>query len=204
MAGHSKISRLSSGIGEQERACFIRYYKLDRWWSSLGASLTCVVAWPGAVLSERVGSMHARMHYVSRMQCAYVEKCAKGFVWSDRREELTYVKAKDCGDTYKEAQIWRARFAGLSRSSLRGCLCFSFSHRRRFLDLVAITTTHCTVHMWAWRGVAAWARATFQYHVNGTDTVGRSAGRSVVSSPDTKIFARALRPSQKIGFTLLH
>ena len=28
-------------------------------------------------------------------------------------------------------------------------------------------------------GLAAWARATYQYHVNGTDTVGRSVGRSV-------------------------
>ena len=28
-------------------------------------------------------------------------------------------------------------------------------------------------------GLAAWARATYQYHVNGTDTVGRSVGRLV-------------------------
>ena len=28
-------------------------------------------------------------------------------------------------------------------------------------------------------GLAAWARATYQYHVNGTDTVGRSVGWSV-------------------------
>ena len=28
-------------------------------------------------------------------------------------------------------------------------------------------------------GLAAWARATYQYHVNGTDMVGRSVGRSV-------------------------
>ena len=46
------------------------------------------------------------------------------------------------------------------------------------LSLVAISTTHCTVHMSvAWRHhVVAWARATYQYHVNGTDTVGRSVG----------------------------
>ena len=32
----------------------------------------------------------------------------------------------------------------------------------------------------AWRrGVVAWARAIYQYHVNGTDTVGRLVGRSV-------------------------
>ena len=52
------------------------------------------------------------------------------------------------------------------------------------LSLVAISTTHCTVHMSdmsvAWRlGSAAWARATYQYHVNGTDTVGWLVGRSV-------------------------
>ena len=28
-------------------------------------------------------------------------------------------------------------------------------------------------------GLAAWARATYQYHVNWTDTVGRSVSRSV-------------------------
>ena len=27
--------------------------------------------------------------------------------------------------------------------------------------------------------MVAWARATYQYHVNGTDMVGRSVGRSV-------------------------
>ena len=44
------------------------------------------------------------------------------------------------------------------------------------LSLVVITTTHCTVPMnVAWRRrVVAWVRATYQYHVNGTDTVGRS------------------------------
>ena len=34
--------------------------------------LCCSMAWRGAVLSERVGSMHARMHDVSRMQYARV------------------------------------------------------------------------------------------------------------------------------------
>ena len=49
------------------------------------------------------------------------------------------------------------------------------------LGLVAITTMHCTVHMTvpcrtvAWqRGMVAWARAIYQYHVNGTNTVGQS------------------------------
>ena len=67
----------------------------------------------------------------------------------------------------------------LSRSSLAvrcaGVSAFRFPN---VLSLVAVTTTHCTVHMsmaW-WRRVVAWARATYQYHVNGTDTVGRSVG----------------------------
>ena len=37
----------------------------------------------------------------------------------------------------------------------------------------------------AWRrGVVAWARAIYQYHVNGTDTVGRLVGRSDARSVD--------------------
>ena len=86
------------------------------------------------------------------------------------------MKPKD-GWRHRQAQGMK-RFAGLSsfqpRSWLRGCLCFSLSHRRR---LVAITTKHCTVHMsvtWRRAGVVAWTRATYQYHVNGTDTVGQS------------------------------
>ena len=30
-----------------------------------------------------------------------------------------------------------------------------------------------------WHGVAAWARATYQYHMNGTDTVGQSVDARV-------------------------
>ena len=73
----------------------------------------------------------------------------------------------------------------LSRSSL-AVRCAGVSAFRfpivGVLSLVAISTTHCTVHMSDMsvrRGLAAWARATYQYHVNGTDTVGRSVGRSV-------------------------
>ena len=35
-------------------------------------------------------------------------------------------------------------------------------------------------------GVAAWARATYQYHVNGMDTVGWSVGRLVGQSVDVR------------------
>ena len=54
-------------------------------YQSVLVSLSCVV---GGMLSERVGSMHPRMHYVSVSLvqnavctcCAYVGKCEKGFV----------------------------------------------------------------------------------------------------------------------------
>ena len=76
----------------------------------------------------------------------------------------------------------------LSRSSL-AVRCAGVSAFRfpivGVLSLVAISTTHCTVHMSdmsvALRlgSVYVWARATYQYHVNGTDTVGRSVDPSV-------------------------
>ena len=76
----------------------------------------------------------------------------------------------------------------LSRSSL-AVRCAGVSAFRfpivGVLSLVAISTTHCTVHMsdmrvYVWHcGLAAWARATYQHHVNGTDTVGRSVGRLI-------------------------
>ena len=34
--------------------------------------------------------------------------------------------------------------------------------------------------------MVAWARATYQYHVNGMDTVGQSVGRSVGRSVDAR------------------
>ena len=58
----------------------------------------------------------------------------------------------------------------LSRSSLTvHCMGVSAFHFPivGVLSLVAISTTHCTVHMLvAWRRrVVAWTRATYQYHV---------------------------------------
>ena len=39
----------------------------------------------------------------------------------------------------------------------------------------------------AWRrGVVAWARAIYQYHVNGTDTVSRLVGRADSRSVDAR------------------
>ena len=87
------------------------------------------------------------------------------------------------GDTDKKCKYEEVRWS-LSRSSLTvrcagiSAFCFPIIG---VLSLVAITTTHCTVHMSvAWRRrMLVWARATYQYHVNGTDTVGRSIGQSI-------------------------
>ena len=97
------------------------------------------------------------------------------------REKLTYVISKDAW-RHRQGSASMKRFAGLYRSSLAvGCAGVSAV---RFpivcvLSLVAITTTHCTVHMSVAQRRVAWARATYQYHVNGTDTVGRSVGPSI-------------------------
>ena len=48
------------------------------------------------------------------------------------------------------------------------------------LGLVAITTI-CTALFPCEHGMVAWARATSQYHMNGTDTIGRSVGRLMQS-----------------------
>ena len=60
-----------------------------------------------SMLSERVGlcmPMHYMHEVLSRMQCACVGKCEKGFVQSDWQEKLAYVKAKD-DNTNKEPQV---------------------------------------------------------------------------------------------------
>ena len=122
-------------------------YKLDRWWSLLGASLSCC----GVVRhAKREGGVYAHP-YVFRacksclcMYCAYVEK------------GLCKVTSE------KNWRTWKPRMATLTRkhkyeelhwSLSHSSLCFSFPHHRCSLGLVAITTlTHCTVHM-AWRGM---------------------------------------------------
>ena len=79
------------------------------------------------------------------------------------------------------------RFAGLSLVPASQFVAWVSAFRFPIvgvLSLVAITTTHCTVHMVsvAWRHhVVAWAHATYQYHVDGTDTVGQSVGRCMWS-----------------------
>ena len=90
------------------------------------------------------------------------------------------------GDTDKEAQVWRGSLVSLSfqpRSSLRGCLCFSLSHRRRsqscsYLDYAL----HCS-RVGHECGIAAWQRGHVQRisitWMGRTWSVGRLIGRSV-------------------------
>ena len=102
--------------------------------------------WQGTVWHPKreggVTSMHARMHYVftSLVQnavcacCGYVEKCEKGFVWSDQQGKLKYVKAKmvtlarKC--KYEEVHWSLSHSSFAVRSLVCGCLCFSLSHRQ--------------------------------------------------------------------------
>ena len=109
-------------------------------------------------------------------RCAYVGKCEKGLCEVTGEKNWRTWNPRMHGDTDKEAQVWRGS-PGLSfqpRSLLHGHLCFRFPIFN-VLSLVAIMTMHCTVHMSvAWRRrVVRWACATYQYHMNGTDTVGR-------------------------------
>ena len=51
-------------------------------------------------------------------------------------------------------------------------------------------------------GLAAWARATYQYHVNGTDTVGRSVDARTPVDHDSVGLAQA-RPNYTIGLLFM-
>ena len=99
-----------------------------------------------------------------------------------------YVKAKD-GDTDKGAQVCRDSLISLSfqfHSSLRRCLSFSLSHcwcswsysYQNYALHCSPPCAHTSASV-AWPySMPAWARATYLYHVNGTDMVGRTDGRS--------------------------
>ena len=91
-----------------------------------------------------------------------------------------YVKAKN-GDTNKEAK-YEAVCWSVSHSNLTVCCAGVPTFRFPIvgvLGLRAITTstTHCTVHHHRHERGMAWQRG--QYHVNGTDTVGRWVGGCV-------------------------
>ena len=157
--------------------CWISGLLLDRWWSLLGASLSCVV---GGMLSERVYACPygLRMHK-SCPECGVHALCLvwKGLVWSNQWDKLTYVKPKNAW-RHRQGSASMKRFTGLSllfqpRSSLRRCLCFSSAFS-------VLYTTHCTVHM-----SVAWLHAsvgTCNVSVSHEcDGHGRSVGRCMWS-----------------------
>ena len=83
------------------------------------------------------------------------------------------------GDTDKEAQVSRGSL--VSRSSLavrcaQAGVSFTLSHRRRSQSCSYLHyALQCSRWTRVWHGgLAALAHAMYQYHVNGTDTVGRS------------------------------
>ena len=53
-------------------------------------------------------------------------------------------------------------------------------------------------------GLAAWARATYQYHVNGTDTVGRSVDARTPVDHDSVGLAQARPNYNQIYWAPLH
>ena len=136
---------------------------LDRWWSSLGASLSCVV---GGMPSERVGSIDARRHNLrvckSCPECSVHMFCLCRKVWKracvkwlTRKTDVHVRETQGCMATPKRKHKYEEVRWSLARSSL-AVRCAGVSAFRfpivTVLSLVAITTTHCTVHMSvAWR-----------------------------------------------------
>ena len=113
---------------------FANIILLDRWLSLLRASLMCMAR--HGMLSRGWGPCTP----VSRI-------CVK---WPVRK--LTYMKAKD-GDTDKEVQVWKDSLISLSfQLTVR---CASVSAISVF-SIIAITTTHCTVHHHARTRALAW------------------------------------------------
>ena len=133
-----------------------------------------------ARLSERVGSMHAHKHYVCAslvqnavcMWCALCRCVKKGFC--EVTGEKTDVRESQGWDTDKKRKYEEVRWS-LSRSSLAvrcaGVSAFHFPIVG-VLGLIAITTTHCTVHhhtrtrVLVWHGLIlgqAWASHTLAW-----------------------------------------
>ena len=103
-------------------------------------------------------------------------------------------------------------FADLSfqiRSSLHRCLSFSLSHYWHYQSYsyhhyalhCSPPRTHTSASV-AWPySVPAWARATYPYHVNGMDTVGRSVDARVPVDHASVGFAQALPKNDQYIFT---
>ena len=113
------------------------------------------------------------------------------------------------GDTDKEAQVWRGSLVSLSfqpRSSLRGCLCFSLSHRRRSQSCSYLHyALHCS-HVVHECGMAAWQRGHVQRFsitwMGRTRSVGRSVDARAPVDHDSVGLAQA-RPNYALRITSL-
>ena len=160
---------------------------LDRWWSSLGASLSFVV---GGMPSKRVGSIDARRHNLRvRKSCpecsvhmfclcrkVWKRACVK---WPTRKTDVR--ETQGCMVTPKRKRKYEEVYWSLAHSSL-AVRCVGVSAFRfpivSVLSLVAIMTTHCTVHMSvAWR---RGSKGTCNLSVSREwDGHGWSVGRSV-------------------------
>ena len=128
-------------------------------------------------VSERVGSVHAHIHYAcASLRCARVVRYIESVKTVCMEWAARHTWKRMATPTRKRKPPVRPLsprlsfvFAGLSfqpRTLLCGFLpCFSPSHRRQLLSMF-------TAHI----SVAALARVAYQYHVTGTDTVGQSVG----------------------------
>jgi len=130
--------------------------------------------------------MHARMHYmcISRVQnavctcCAYVGKCEKGLCEvsgekTDVRETQGCMATPTRNRKYEEVR-WSLACSSLA-VRCAGVSAFRFPIVG-VLSFVAITTTHCTVHM----SVAWWHGSVGTCNVSVScewDGHGRSVGR---------------------------
>ena len=157
--------------------------------------MSCVVAWYVSFSRRSLHTkpfhtfLHKAQHMYTPIWIMHVKSCPECGVhvlcFMQKRvcvkrpaRKLQYVKD---GDTNK-----KVRFASwsLSHSSIAVC-CAGVSAFRLpivgILDLVTITTMHCTVHHHAHKCGMAWQCGHVQhimYHVTGMDTVGRSVSRS--------------------------
>ena len=132
-------------------------------------------------VSERVGSVHAHIHYVcASLRCTRVVRCIESVKtvcveWVARRmwKRMATPPRKQKPPIQPLSPGLSFVFAGFSlfpasHFVVRVSPLLSPSHHRRLLSLF-------TAHI----SVVALACATYQYHVTGTDTVGRLIAQSV-------------------------
>ena len=163
--------------------------------------------------------MHAHKNFVCAIlaQNAVCTCCAYVVVWKRvcvkwLARTVTYVIAKD-GDTDKGAQVWRDSLISLSHSSFAvrcagvSAFCFPIV---RVLGLIAIVTTHCTVHHHARTRAQAWHGLTACQHGHvqririmwmGRTRNGRSVDARVPVDHASVGFAQACPKNDKYIFT---